>query len=156
MYYKIVLKPTPFHTLVIGNAQVFDLKIGNTTIEDTFAEAFSMRYARIVVTAHNQRWLDAAVSEFSGYGSSVIGCDAEVGLESIVPESETLDGRPGASLLIFGFSTDAVQKALSNRTGQCLMTCPTTAVFDGFADAPERVPLGKHLRFFGDGFQKAN
>ena len=159
-----------------------ELKIGSTTIQDTFAEAFSMQCARVVVTAHNQRWLDAAVAEFSGYGSSVIGCDAEVGLERLVGESETLDGRPGASLLIFGFSNQAVEAALCNRAGQCLMTCPTTAVFDGLvagskrdagkgdgedevvgedqqdADttmAGERISLGKQLRFFGDGFQKS-
>ncbi len=107
------------------------MKIGPTTLEDTFAEAFSMRYGRIIVTAANERWLSAAIAEFSGYGSSVIGCDAEVGLEHLLSKSETLDGRPGASLLVFGFSTDAVAKAISNRTGQCLMTCPTTAVFDG-------------------------
>lgn len=125
-----------------------------------------MYFSRILVTARNRRWVDAAVAEITGYGSSVIGCDAEVGLESLVSESETLDGRPGASLLLFGFSKDAVQKALTNRTGQCLMTCPTTAVFDGsFVDpqdcgtrapsAGEPIPLGKHLRFFGDGFQKS-
>ena len=147
------------------------MKIGNTAIQDTFAEAFSMQCARVVVTAINGRWLDAAVAEFSGYGSSIIGCDAEVGLERLVGESETLDGRPGAALLIFGLSNQAVEKALCNRAGQCLMTCPTTAVFDGGvagqvitgednqqdADsaAGERISLGKQLRFFGDGFQKS-
>ena len=142
------------------------LKIGSTTIENTFAEAFSMKYCRIIVTARNKRWLNSAVVEFSGYGSSVIGCDAEVGLENYIPETETLDGRPGASLLLFGFSTEAVQKALANRTGQSLMTCPTTAVFDGLRPDPvagenaeqasvKRVALGQHLRFFGDGFQKS-
>jgi len=144
------------------------LKIGPTQIEETFAEAFSMRYSRIVVTAHNQRWLDTAIAEFCGYGTSVIGCDAEVGLECYVPETETLDGRPGASLMIFGFSSEAVQKALTNRAGMCLMTCPTTALFDGKVtgpsddsekaateDAPKRIAMGKHLRFFGDGFQKS-
>jgi formylmethanofuran--tetrahydromethanopterin N-formyltransferase len=164
----------------IEKANGLTLKLGDSTIEDTFAEAFTMRYTRIIVTAHNRRWLDAAVNEFSGYGSSVIGCDAEVGLECYVPESETMDGRPGASLMMFGFSTEAVQKALTNRTGQCLMTCPTTAVFDGLrcfkkealktadsnpaedtapeitpAPTIERIKLGHHLRFFGDGFQKS-
>lgn len=131
-----------------------------------------MRYSRIVVTAINERWIDAAIREFSGYGSSVIGCDAEVGLEKRIPPAETIDGRPGASLLVFGFTNDAVQAAITNRTGQCLMTCPTTAVFNGLRaeelDTPrvgafgngstpkiETVPLGKHLRFFGDGFQKS-
>ena len=131
------------------------MKIGNTIIEDTFAEAFSMRYSRIIVTAHNERWLKTAVSEFSGYGTSVIGCDAEVGIERMLEPSATLDGRPGASILVFGFSAEAVQKAVSNRTGQCLMTCPTTAVFNGLIESEEQVPLGKHLRFFGDGFQKS-
>lgn len=120
-----------------------------------------MRYCRVIVTAANQRWLAAAVAEFSGYGSSVIGCDAEVGLECPVPEANTLDGRPGASLMVFGFSQDAVEKAITNRTGQCLMTCPTTAVFDGLKstaiESPDidRISLGKHLRFFGDGYQKS-
>jgi formylmethanofuran--tetrahydromethanopterin N-formyltransferase len=35
------------------------------------------------------------------------------------------------------------------------MTCPTTAVYDGLSDGVEQIPLGKHLRFFGDGFQKS-
>ena len=35
------------------------------------------------------------------------------------------------------------------------MTCPTTAVFDGEPEAEQRIPLGKHIRFFGDGFQKS-
>jgi formylmethanofuran--tetrahydromethanopterin N-formyltransferase len=35
------------------------------------------------------------------------------------------------------------------------MTCPTTAVYDGLPDGEERIPLGKHLRFFGDGYQKS-
>jgi formylmethanofuran--tetrahydromethanopterin N-formyltransferase len=46
-------------------------------------------------------------------------------------------------------------KAISNRVGQCVMTCATTAAFDGLPEAEERVPLGRHLRFFGDGFQKS-
>lgn len=115
-----------------------------------------MRYSRLIVTAANERWLNAAISEFCGYGSSVIGCDAEVGLEQRIDSSETLDGRPGASLLVFGFSKDAVESAISNRTGQCLMTSPTSAVFNGLIDdQTAEVPLGKHLRFFGDGYQKS-
>ena len=35
------------------------------------------------------------------------------------------------------------------------MTCPTTAVFNGLPDAETKIPLGKHIRFFGDGFQKS-
>jgi formylmethanofuran--tetrahydromethanopterin N-formyltransferase len=131
------------------------LELNGTHIDDTFAEAFSMRYARLVVTAHDDHWLDAALREFTGYSSSVIACDAETGVERMLGPSETPDGRPGAAVLVFGFSTDALAKALPKRTGQCLMTCASTAVFNGLPDAAERVALGKNIRFFGDGFQKS-
>lgn len=131
------------------------MQIGPTTIDDTFAEAFGMRYARVVVTAHDEHWLDAAVRELSGYGSSVISCDAEVGLERHLTPDETPDGRIGAALLIFGFSTEALAVAAANRVGQCVMTCPSTAVFDGLRESDERIALGKQIRYFGDGYQKS-
>jgi formylmethanofuran--tetrahydromethanopterin N-formyltransferase len=131
------------------------VKIGPTVIDDTFAEAFGMRYTRLIVTAHDEYWLDAGVREFTGYSSSVIACDAETGVESKLSPSQTPDGRPGAMLLVFAFSEEALAKAVSNRTGQCLMTCASTAVFDAMPGEEKRIPLGKHLRFFGDGFQKS-
>jgi formylmethanofuran--tetrahydromethanopterin N-formyltransferase len=131
------------------------MHFGPTLIVDTFAEAFRMRYARLVVTAVDEHWLDCGLREFCGYGASVIGCDAEVGVERRLTPDETPDGRPGAAVLAFGFSTDALATAVPNRTGQCLLTCPTTAVFNGMVDAEEFIPLGKQLRFFGDGFQKS-
>jgi formylmethanofuran--tetrahydromethanopterin N-formyltransferase len=131
------------------------VKLGTTEIEDTFAEAFGMRYARLLVTAHDEHWLGAATREFSGYASSVIACDAEVGIERHLGSDESPDARPGAALLVFGFSTAALAKAVPNRAGQCLMTCPTTAVYDGLPQGSERIPLGKFIRFFGDGFQKS-
>ena len=69
------------------------LKIGDTAIDDTFAEAFGMRYVRLVVTAHDEHWLDAAAREFTGYSASVIACDAETGVEQRLQPSETPDGR---------------------------------------------------------------
>ena len=132
------------------------MQLGNTEILDTFAEAFDMRYVRLLVTAHDAYWLDAAVREFTGYSSSVIACDAETGIESHLDPGETPDGRCGAAVLVFGFSTEALAKAVPNRTGQCLMTCPTTAVYDGMPEVEEKIPLGNHIRFFGDGFQKSN
>jgi len=131
------------------------LHLGATFIQDTFAEAFGMRYARLLITAHDRYWLEAAVREVTGYGSSVIACDAEAGVERARAAGDTPDGRPGASVLMFGFSRDALAKCMPTRIGQCVMTCPTTAVFDGLPDAESRVPLGKHLRYFGDGFQKS-
>ena len=131
------------------------MHIDSTWIVDTFAEAFRLRFARLVVTAHDAHWIDAAVRAACGYGTSVIGCDAEIGVERMLDPADTPDGRPGAALLAFGFSTDALGKAVANRTAQCLLTCPSTAVFDGLPTAEERVPLGSHVRFFGDGFEKS-
>ncbi|MDX1943852.1 MAG: formylmethanofuran--tetrahydromethanopterin N-formyltransferase [Pirellulaceae bacterium] len=131
------------------------MEIRGTQIDDTFAEAFGMRYSRLIVTAADDYWLEAGVREFTGYSSSVIACDAETGVERQMAPTETPDGRPGASLLIYGFSTDALTKSIPNRVGQCLMTCPTTAVFDGLPAAETKIPLGKKIRFFGDGFQKS-
>jgi formylmethanofuran--tetrahydromethanopterin N-formyltransferase len=131
------------------------VEIRGTLIDDTFAEAFGMRYSRLVVTAADDYWLDAGVREFTGYSSSVIACDAETGVESLLTAAQTPDGRPGAALLAFGFSTDALNKSVPNRVGQCLMTCPTTAVYDGLPAAETRIPLGKKIRFFGDGYQKS-
>jgi formylmethanofuran--tetrahydromethanopterin N-formyltransferase len=131
------------------------VNLGPTWIDDTFAEAFRMRYARLVVTAHDDYWLRAAVQSATGYATSVIACDAEAGVERWLSELETPDGRLGASILLFGFSAEQLGKAVPNRAGQCVMTCPTTAVYDGLREAEQRIPLGKHIRFFGDGHQKS-
>ncbi|MBW3597752.1 MAG: formylmethanofuran--tetrahydromethanopterin N-formyltransferase [Planctomycetes bacterium] len=131
------------------------MHLGDTFIDDTFAEAFGMRYVRFVVTAHDDYWLEAALREVTGYSASVIACDAETGLDRRLSPEETPDGRLGVEVLAFGFSADALAKAIPNRIGQCVMTCPTTAVYDGQPDAEDRIPLGKHIRYFGDGYQKS-
>jgi len=130
------------------------MQIGTTLVVDTFAEAFRLRFTRLLVTAHDDHWLDAATRAACGYGTSVIGCDAEVGVERRIAANDTPDGRPGAAILLFAFSTEALAKAVANRTSQCLLTCPTTAVYDGLPSELERVPLGSHVRFFGDGREK--
>ena len=131
----------------------------DSRIEDTYAEAFEMKFTRLIVTAINRKWLQTAASEFCGYGTSVIGCNAEAAVERWVPATETPDSRDGVSLLVFAFSSDNLAEAIVSRAGQCLMTCPTTAVFNGmFPDNNgdmKTIALGKNLRFFGDGFQKS-
>jgi len=129
--------------------------LGSTLIVDTFAEAFGLRYARLVVTAHDPHWLDAGLTALCGYGTSVIGCDAEIGVETRLDPADSPDGRPGAAVLAFAFDVEGLGRALGNRTAQCLLTCPTVAVFDGLPEATDRVSLGRHVRFFGDGFEKS-
>ena len=80
------------------------MELDGTQILDTFAEAFDMRYVRLIITAHDDYWLQAALREFTGYSASVIACDAETGVERFLAPEETPDGRCGASVLVFGFS----------------------------------------------------
>lgn len=123
-------------------------------IEDTFAEAFPMTAARVVVTAETPAWAATAGQAATGYAASVIGCDVEAGIERHLPPDETPDGRPGVALLFFGFSRDALQKAVSNRVAQCVLTCATTACYNGLAGDPGKtIKIGGNLRYFGDGWQ---
>ena len=131
------------------------MEIRGVLIEDTFAEAFGMRVARVIVTAANERWLRAATDKFTGFATSVIACKCEAGVERWLTPAETPDGRPGASILLFTMASADLPKRLVERVGQTILTCPTTACFDGLPDAPERVTVGGSLRFFGDGFQSS-
>ncbi len=135
------------------------MKIAGTWIEDTFAEGFRARYARLLVTAADPHWVDAGIVAVTGAATSVIGCDCEAGRERTLSPSETPDGRPGASALFFAVSAEALGAALVRRVGQCLLTCPSAAAFDGSAAPPPAesslVSVGRTLRFFGDGFQRS-
>src|SRR5262249_46890331 len=125
-----------------------------TLIEDTFAEAFPMTAARLIVTAETERWAQTAARVATGYAASVIGCDVEAGVERELYPDETPDGRPGVSLLCFAFSRDALQKAVLNRVGQCVLTCPTTSCYNGLPVVKDKsIKIGGNLRYFGDGFQ---
>jgi formylmethanofuran--tetrahydromethanopterin N-formyltransferase len=122
------------------------------TIDDGFAEAFPMKATRIIVTAHNLAWARHAAVTATGFATSVIGCGCEAGIERELTVDETPDGRPGISLLLFAMSGKELAKQVERRVGQCVLTCPTTAVFAGLAEG-EAIALGKNLRFFGDGWQ---
>jgi formylmethanofuran--tetrahydromethanopterin N-formyltransferase len=130
------------------------LILNSTEIEDTFAEAFPMSAARVIVTARTLGWAETAARLATGYAASVIGCDAEAGIEKQLSSEESPDGRPGFSLLFFGFSREALQKAVVNRVAQCVLTCPTTACYNGLPLVPDKnLRIGGNLRFFGDGWQ---
>jgi formylmethanofuran--tetrahydromethanopterin N-formyltransferase len=129
------------------------MNIRGVFIEETFAEAFTMRVARIIITARSPRWVREAALKLTGFATSVIGCKVEAGIERELPEADTPDGRPGVSVLLMTMSKDDLPKRLIERIGQTVLTCPTTACFDGLAAASDRVGVGSALRFFGDGFQ---
>src|SRR5262249_1289166 len=113
-----------------------------------------MTAARLIVTAQTPGWAVVAGQMATGYAASVIGCDAEAGIERLLDPEETPDGRPGVSLLYFAFNRDALQKAAINRVGQCILTCATTACYNGLPIVKDKtIKIGGNLRFFGDGWQ---
>ncbi|MBS0554016.1 MAG: formylmethanofuran--tetrahydromethanopterin N-formyltransferase, partial [Proteobacteria bacterium] len=122
------------------------------SIDPTFAEAFPMKATRVLITAHNDIWARNAAVAMTGFATSVIACGCEAGIERMLSPDETPDGRPGVAVLLFSMSGKELAKQLERRVGQCVLTCPTTAVYAGL-DEGEAVALGKNLRFFGDGWQ---
>jgi formylmethanofuran--tetrahydromethanopterin N-formyltransferase len=129
--------------------------LNGVEIEDTFAEGFAMWGSRIIITAVNRKWADIAASNMTGFATSVIACDCEAGVERLVPPEETPDERPGTAVMVFGFSRKRLAEPMLSRIGQCVLTCPTTAVYNGLPEeeADAMLDIGKSMRFFGDGFQ---
>jgi len=126
--------------------------INGVFIDDTYAEAFGMKATRIVITADNLTWARHAANAAFGFATSVIACGCEAAIECELSPADTPDGRPGVAGLLFAVSTKELAKQLERRVGQCVLTCPTTAVFAG-CEGEESLPLGKNLRYFGDGWQ---
>jgi formylmethanofuran--tetrahydromethanopterin N-formyltransferase len=139
------------------NATPQTLMLGRVAVVDTFAEAFPIKAARLIITADSQHWADTAATVLCGNATSVIACDIEAAIERKVPADETPDGRPGTAVLAFAFTTDGLAKALQGRVGQCVLTCPTTACYNGLVDCPKekQIRIGGGIRYFGDGFQRS-
>ena len=121
-------------------------------IENTFAEAFPMKAARLIITADSKYWLKQAVNNMTGFATSVIACGCEAGIEKEIRSSETPDGRSGIAVLLFAMDSKGLAKQVLRRVGQCILTSPTTACFSGL-ESDEKIDLGNAIRYFGDGFQ---
>lgn len=126
--------------------------INGVHIDETFAEAFPMRATRVIITAQNLKWAYHAAHAMTGFATSVIACGCEAGIERELAPSETPDGRPGVSALLFAMGGKGLAKQLETRAGQCVLTSPTSALFAGIEEG-DQIALGKNLRYFGDGFQ---
>jgi formylmethanofuran--tetrahydromethanopterin N-formyltransferase len=128
------------------------LTVRGIRIDDTFAEAFTMRATAVVITADSVRWARQAAVTMTGFATSVIGSGCEAGIDAELGPRQTPDGRPGVRALLFAMSTGELQKQLQNRVGQCVLTSPGSACYAGL-DGEETIKLGNALRFFGDGWQ---
>ena len=127
------------------------MEIEGTRIEDTYAEAFGLRAARLLITAETEAWAATAARAMTGFATSIIACGCEAGLEGPRPD-RTPDGRPGVRVLVLARSREVLQEQIVRRVGQCVMTAATSACWDDLP-SEESVRLGSMLRFFGDGHQ---
>ena len=130
------------------------MEINGVEIEDNFAEAFGIKVSRILITAATKKLALVAATEATGYGTSVIGCPAEAGIDGYVPPQETPDGRPGYVIMICNMKKDKLDHELLERVGMCILTAATTAVFDWMDEPDEKLKTGQKLKFFGDGYEQ--
>jgi len=133
---------------------VIIMEINGVEIEDTFAEAFDIQVSRVLITAETKNLARIAATEATGYGTSVIGCPAEAGIDCYVPPKETPDGRPGYIIMICHMKKDKLDHEVMERMAMCVLTAATTAVFDALDDPDEKLKTGAKLKYFGDGYEK--
>jgi formylmethanofuran--tetrahydromethanopterin N-formyltransferase len=131
------------------------VRINGVAVRETYAEAFGMWATRLVITAASPRWARTAAEALTGFATSVIGCKVEAGIEAVLEADATPDGRAGVAVLLFSFNAEELGKRVVERVGQTVLTCATTACYDGLPGASERVRLGGVLRYFGDGYQSS-
>lgn len=138
------------------NEKMFHVKSpsGNVVkVQDTFAEMFALWVGRVLITAQNEKWAQIAASLTTGFATSVIAASAEASIEGAVPADQTPDKRPGVLIQIYNRDRFELKHQLMERIGQCTLTCPTTAAFNGLV-GKRTLNVGSSLRYFGDGFQK--
>jgi formylmethanofuran--tetrahydromethanopterin N-formyltransferase len=140
---------TYYHVILSISRGIY-MEINGIKIDNTYAEAFPTWICRVIITAVTQEWALKAATEATGFATSAIGCPCEAGIEQEIPASQTPDGRPGVSILICA-SKKKLKEQVVERLAECVLTSPTTAVFNGITDAEEKIPVKLH--FFGDGYE---
>lgn len=129
------------------------MEINGVEIKDNYAEGFGIKVTRILVTAATEELAKIAATEATGYGTSVIGCPAEAGIDCFVPADETPDGRSGYVIMICQGGKKALDHELMERIGMCILTAPTAAAFNAL-ESEDTLNTGAKLKFFGDGFEE--
>ena len=120
-------------------------------IEDTFAEGFDVYAASILITAAQRGLAEIAAMDATGFATSLIGCGTEAGIDYRISPQTSPDGRPGVAILLVHPDKKQLKEQAIERLAESVLTCPTTRVFNGFPDAPEK--MATKLHFFGDGFE---
>lgn len=131
------------------------------TIEDTYAEAFTGIYCRVIVTADDKETLCKAAEDSTATPSVVIG-RTEGGIEKFLSSKETPDKRAGALLQFWGGisskkpfeqSLKMFETELSYRIRQDILVKPFTAVFDALPSAEGKMDMMESVGHCGDGYE---
>lgn len=123
-------------------------------LEDTYAEAFSGVYCRVLITADDEQTLQRAAYDATATPGTVIG-RVEGGIESWIDKKETPDGRKGA-VLQFWYDEKNLDKfdlELSYRIRQDILVKPFTRVFDASIHPEGHIDTMKQVGHCGDGFE---
>ncbi|MEA4957251.1 MAG: formylmethanofuran--tetrahydromethanopterin N-formyltransferase [Methanobrevibacter sp.] len=125
-------------------------------IEDTFAECFSGKYIRALITADDKDTLKQAAYDSTSTPSAVIG-RIEGGVECFVDKDKTPDGRIGA-IVQYWFGLDDMEKyelELSYRIRQDVLVKPFTKMFNytKIDDGKGSINMMKQVGHCGDGYE---
>ncbi len=130
-------------------------------VEDTFAEAFTGLFCRVIVTADDHETLRKAAEDSTATPSVVIG-RTEGGIEKYLPPKETPDNRIGAILQFWGQinpkktfdqSLKKFETEFSYRIRQDILVKPFTAVFDALPKAEGKLDMMETVGHCGDGYE---
>jgi len=135
--------------------------MGKAPIEDTYIEAFSGIFCRVIVTADDKKTLRKAAEDATATPSVVIG-RTEGGVERYLSKKQTPDHRLGAILQFWGQinpkktfqeSLGKFEAELSYRIRQDILVKPFTAVYDALPKAEGKLDMMERVGHCGDGYE---
>ncbi len=146
------------------------LMVDGIKVEDTYCEAFSGLFSRMLVTASDRKRLERAVVAATSLPCTVFG-ESEGGIEKWVGTDETPDGRMGAIIQIWigraktvkcpdcahtwkPFKTTAgtLEFEMSKRIRQGILVVPTTRIFNHL-DSKKKLGMMERVGHCGDGYE---
>lgn len=142
--------------------------VGQVEVEDTYCEAFSGLFSRMLVTARDEKRLRRAVVAATSLPCTVFG-ESEGGIENWTGPDATPDGRPGATIQIWigrgsrlscpacghewnprGTKAGTLEFEMSKRIRQGILVVPTTRIFNHL-DSAKHLNMMERVGHCGDG-----
>ena len=117
-----------------------------------------VRHARRARDHHRRsrrEWARTAAQSMTGFATSVIGCKVEAGIEAELAAGDTPDGRPGVSVLVFGFDAEGLGTGWSSAWARRCSPARRRPASTACRTRPSASIVGGVLRHFGDKFQSS-